>query len=69
MMPEHYQYNWAGYGQFWQMPSTPRSSEKTDDTDSDDDDEQTSLTHPNKYPVEIECHWNKQCSYKRQNQR
>lgn len=34
-----------------------------DDTDSDNED---SLSHPNKFPVEIEYHDNRYCSYRRQ---
>ena len=39
------------------------SQDQQDDSDSD---EETTLSHPNKFPVEIEHHDNKFCSYKRQ---
>ena len=38
-------------------------NEVDSDSDSDDDD---GLTHPNKFPVEIEYHDNQYCLYKRQ---
>ena len=37
-----------------------------DQQDDSDSDEETTLSHPNKFPVEIEHHDNRFCSYKRQ---
>ncbi|XP_067948736.1 uncharacterized protein [Watersipora subatra] len=51
------------------MTVSPKTFQQRDvDTDSDRD-EDDGLTHPNKFPVEIEYHENKHCLYKRQNTR
>lgn len=42
------------------------SPQDVDNEGSDSDDSDTDMTHPNKYPVEIEFHKGKQCSYQRQ---
>ena len=42
------------------------SSQSHDQQDDSDSDEETTLSHPNKFPVEIEHHDNRFCSYKRQ---
>ena len=43
--------------------ATDMTAADLEDSDSDDED---SLTHPNKFPVEIEYHDNKYCLYKMQ---
>lgn len=51
------------------QPATNPTVQSTFDEDNDSDDcsdEETTLSHPNKYPIEIEYHDNKYCCYKRQ---
>ena len=45
-------------------PTATTGSTESDDTSDSDDEKKPS--HPNKYPVEIEYHDNKFCSYQRQ---
>ena len=47
----------------------PAVSTNQNEVDSDSDSDDDGLTHPNKFPVEIEYHGNQYCIYKRQSTR